>query len=296
MPEVEKSYLYATGRHFSTSSNNLNTGNHAARLLASLKKRARKKKTNTPKPPKTLESPLLTFITFPKRGEGERSGQGEGTGPRPASLPPAAPRWSPAKGEKAGGSRQPLPPGSPRPGRAPQPLPPRPRLPVPGLPAPTHAYGQRPGPHDRPAAGPAPAARPERAPAFPDPRRPPQGGRLGSTGTARPAGPARPAACGGSGACPLPLLREPPGGLCEEGEWGDLPHQGSPGSWRTRGRPRGWPRRTPTPHPGITATPGSCRLVPSGKRGRPACVRAWARSEPPGRRREQPRQNPLPAK
>lgn len=124
------------------------------------------------------------------------------------------------EGGKAGGSRQPLPPGSPRPGRAPQPLPPRPRLPVPGLPAPTHAYGQRPGPHDRPAAGPAPAARPERAPAFPGPRRPPQGGRLGSAGTARPAGPARPAACGGSGACPLPLPREPPGGLCEEGEGG----------------------------------------------------------------------------
>lgn len=38
MPGVEKSYLYATGMHFFSSSNNLNTGNDTVQLLAGLKK------------------------------------------------------------------------------------------------------------------------------------------------------------------------------------------------------------------------------------------------------------------
>lgn len=38
MPGVEKSHLYATGTHFFSSSNNLNTGNDTVRLLRWFKK------------------------------------------------------------------------------------------------------------------------------------------------------------------------------------------------------------------------------------------------------------------
>lgn len=181
-------------------------------------------------------------------------GRREGTGPRPASPPPS-PARDPGGGREAAAIRPPLPTARPRS--------PASAAPGPVLPARPLLTRMASAPAPMPAGGwdafPQPALS---APASTGP-----GGPLKAGGPARgccpPCRPA-PRPAGGAGPAPCPSRGSRRRGSARR-RGRESPSPRLSGSWRARERPSLHHR-----HPG---------QLRRGKRGQPACVRVWARSE-----------------
>lgn len=271
--ELRKAIYMPQGHTFPVYSTTLTEGtNDAAQLLNGLKYAKTNKQTKKKIKKRQDSKPGTVFInlhlskgTVAAEWWDEARCGPEAPGPgRP--LSPHALQGTPAEGGREGGGQPPPAPHGPAalrsrfPGSAAPSSASRP-----GRPAPTHAYGQGPGPHSGQQLG--RLLRATLGTRLRWARRPPQGGR--PSPKVPPALLSRPH--GGSRACPLPLPWERPAGLV----WESSASRRLAELWRGRGRPPGGTRRPlpASPRPQARQPPAAA-FGPGGKRRQdipPAC-------------------------